>query len=1161
MNQSTRKQVEFHISRKTRDKYGFDESLFTSSGNVILANFYATRLFAQKINDKRDLIRFPEQAVKAGQINAMGLIDEILHYVVKLYQEQIKPNVMTEAFEYMVHRLGEDQVQSTLRQFAEEFPTIQVYLRSLSAVDYLKGETDGIANRNIAMEEMLLLWLANVNPAFSPYLELFDDETLEKTTSYHQMISLMREFFEEQPGFGPDNQNLVEMLRTPALVVPHSLPGQLEYIREKWGKLLGKFLYRLLGSLDLIREEEKMHFIGPGPMQSYEFTGVEFEQENYSHDRDWMPKIVIIAKSTYVWLDQLSKKYGRSIQRLDQIPDEELDTLARWGFSGLWLIGLWQRSEASKNIKRMCGNPEAEASAYSLFDYQIAEALGGEPAFQNLKDRAWQRGIRMAGDMVPNHVGIDGKWVIEHPDWFIALDYSPFPSYSFNSPDFSWDGRVGIYLEDHYFSRTDAAVVFKRVDKWTNSVKYIYHGNDGTSMPWNDTAQLNYLNPDLREAVINTILHVAQKFPIIRFDAAMTLTKRHFQRLWFPQPGTGGDIPTRAEYGMTRDQFDQAMPKEFWREVVDRVAEKMPDTLLLAEAFWLMEGYFTRTLGMHRVYNSAFMNMLKNEDNAKYRTSIKNVLEFDPEILKRFVNFMNNPDEETAVAQFGKEDKYFGVCMMMVTMPGLPMFGHGQIEGFTEKYGMEYRKAYWDEIPDLHLIQRHEREIFPLMKRRHLFSDVKNFLLYDFYNPEGYVNENVFAYSNRAGNDSALVVYNNKYDRAKGWVHRSAAFTMKENSDEGRYLSQKNLGEGLLLRNDHNFYCIFKDQLSGMEFIRSSREMHDKGLYVELDGYSYHVFLNFREVEDNVWHHYGNLASFLNGRGVPNIEEALKETFLQPIHLPLKEIINAGMLDYILGNRLFKAGDKIDAKLYDEVDRKIDDLLQEIQKFTNSRDNVHDLKTSIMNEFDAILHLPIIGHKLNLDQSRKYKPIVKYIKNRLNDDGLTWNVLIGWWITHSLGKVATEEHYEQQSRSWIDEWLFGKVISGAFQEQGMANSNIWYTIELIKLLTSNQEWYINTEEDPQIRLFTVLNRLFKNDEIQAFLRVNRYKDVLWYNKESFEELCWWLFITSVIKTMSINHRPVSEVVNDILELFKTIQLFDKQKEASEYRVEKLLNFN
>ena len=59
-----------------------------------------------------------------------------------------------------------------------------------------------------------------------------------------------------------------------------------------------------------------------------------------------------MAKTVYVWLDQLSKKYGRPLTTLDQIPDEELDTLARWGFTGLWLIGIWERSPASRRIKQ-----------------------------------------------------------------------------------------------------------------------------------------------------------------------------------------------------------------------------------------------------------------------------------------------------------------------------------------------------------------------------------------------------------------------------------------------------------------------------------------------------------------------------------------------------------------------------------------------------------------------------------------------------------------------------------------------------------------------------------------------------------------------------------------------------------------------------------------
>ncbi len=76
-------------------------------------------------------------------------------------------------------------------------------------------------------------------------------------------------------------------------------------------------------------------------------------------------------------------------------------------------------------------------------------------------------------------------------------------------------------------------------------------------MPWNDTAQLNYLMPDVREAVIQTILAVARQFPIIRFDAAMVLAKKHVERLWFPEPGSGGAIASRAGLGMTKAEFDR----------------------------------------------------------------------------------------------------------------------------------------------------------------------------------------------------------------------------------------------------------------------------------------------------------------------------------------------------------------------------------------------------------------------------------------------------------------------------------------------------------------------------------------------------------------------------------------------------------------------------
>jgi hypothetical protein len=371
---------------------------------------------------------------------------------------------------------------------------------------------------------------------------------------------------------------------------------------------------------------------------------------------------------------------------------------------------------------------------------------------------------------------------------------------------------------------------------------------------------LDYTQSQVREAVIQTILHVARNFPVIRFDAAMTLAKKHIQRLWFPEPGAGGAIPSRSQYGLTKAEFDAAIPNEFWREVVDRVAAEVPDTLLLAEAFWLMEGYFVRSLGMHRVYNSAFMHMLRDEDNAKYRLALKNTLEFDPQILKRYVNFMSNPDEKTAIEQFGSGDKYFGVCTLMSTLPGLPMFGHGQVEGYSEKYGMEYRRAKMDEYPNDGLIRGHDWRIFPLLHRRYLFADVENFTLFDFLSEKETLVEDVFAYSNRFGDDRALILYHNKFGDTRGWVKQSVG------------VQNKSLIHALDLPNDG--FVIFKDYVSHQEYIRSCEILNEKGLYVELGAYQCHVFMDFRFVNGDQWQ---AVHDSLNGASVPSMQKKFEE--------------------------------------------------------------------------------------------------------------------------------------------------------------------------------------------------------------------------------------------------------------------------------------------
>jgi glycosidase len=1135
---------EFHVSRSARDLYGFKNALFSLTGNVVFADLAAVREFAHRMNQVRDAEHHPERAVNPGALNAMGLIDEALHLIVGRYREERDPRAILDALSFFEARLGREALDHTLLQFADHFPTVTIYQGQLTAEQWLPGSTNGIPNRAIALEELIMLWLANANPAFKTFGELFDDHKLEEITSYPHITATLRDYFETRPRFGPDNQNLVDMLRAPALVSPDSLAGQLAFIRQKWGTLLRDFVRRLLTAIDVLKEEEMaiwLRFHPPGahrPGVGWDQRGdssaaaiprfrkgprqSDYEYEAFSPDVDWMPRTVMLAKSTYVWLDQLSKQYGRNIHRLDHIPNEELELLARRGFNALWLIGLWERSRASQKIKQMSGNPDAVASAYSLLDYSIAADLGGESAYNDLRHRAAAHGIRLASDMVPNHMGIDSNWVINHPEWFLSLPYPPYPAYSFNGPDVSHDERVEIKIEDHYYDRTDAAVVFRRRDRWTGDTRYIYHGNDGTSFPWNDTAQLNYLIPDVREAVTQTILHVARMFPIIRFDAAMTLTKLHYQRLWFPEPGTGGAIPSRAEHGLTKEEFDKAMPTEFWRDVVDRVAREVPGTLLLAEAFWLLEGYFVRTLGMHRVYNSAFMNMMRDEENANYRSVIKNTLEFDPEVLKRYVNFMNNPDERTAVDQFGKGDKYFGVCTMMATFPGLPMFGHGQVEGFSEKYGMEFRRAYKDEQPDPWLIARHEREIAPLLHRRYLFAEVENFLLYDFYTDAGHVNEDVYAISNRRGNERALVIYHNRYADTRGWIRLSAAYMDKSSQS----LRQKTLGESFGLSADPSQYIAFRDALNGLEYLHRSSDVVGKGLHLALGAYKCSVFLDWRDICDDGIRPWGALCDMLSGRGVPSLEDALRDLELKPVHDALRLLLEPGLIKAFITKR----GQAKTSKKppLDSLVEHVQILLKESHHYCNSPAadiaGVGSARIWTGNESQALLRF-----RQRLESARNLTRIVHEFKDQWasqakvvlpveDHSGPVMASVIAWAAVEALGYCCDAQDPDAASTQLFDALRLREALAQSFGTLGMIDEERWRAAARVRASFANAYWIPLSK--PRHTQASGPFSWIHDPDVAWLIGVHEWQLERYFNKEAFEQLLWWMSLRPLLTIAS-----------------------------------------
>ncbi|AGT42640.1 alpha-amylase family glycosyl hydrolase [Treponema pedis] len=1159
--------MEYPVNRTAREKCTFKPLNISVTGNIEFADIFELRRFVFNFNDiiKSGSFGGDKEVLNAGEFNAAVLLRSIFKYILHLYITKTEKDFFSNTYKFIDKEFKKQNLKNMdclLEAFCLEFSPEKVYKKELTSKNRLKKNdtVSNLKNKFTAFEELILLNLININPANSQFSILSYDGNLKKTPEYNAFWKILKIRSKKNKPFTEDGTDLISFLEAPVKYAPYSLKGQLEFIKQHWSPFIKDILLKILNAEDILSEEQKSGWAPPSEnfeIPVYSFENLLNEYEHFTPDKNWMPDTVLIAKSTLVWLWQLSKKYTASITRLDQIPDKEFKFLAEAGINALWLIGIWERSEASRRIKQICGNKEAAASAYSLYDYNISKELGGWEALEKLRAQTARFGIKLAADMVPNHTGLDSKWVTEKPQFFLQCAEPPFPSYNFTDENLSKDKRISVYLEDGYYSKTDCSVVFKRIDNYTGAVSYIYHGNDGTGLPWNDTAQIDFLNAEAREAVIQKIIYVAKNFPIIRFDAAMVLAKKHIRRLWYPAPGKGGDIASRSEYSMQPEEFERKIPEEFWREVVDRCADEVPETLLLAEAFWMMEGYFVRTLGMHRVYNSAFMNMLKNEENAKYRETVKNTLEFDPEVLKRYVNFMNNPDEETAIVQFGSGDKYFGVCTMMCAMPGLPMFGHGQIEGFEEKYGMEFKQAYKNEEENSYLIKRHKEEIFPLLHKRRIFSGVENFRLFDFWN-NGKVNENVFAWTNFFNGERSLIFYNNAYESTSGTIKTSAAFTFKTEEGE-KILIRSELIDALKLTNAEKYFTVFREQRSKLFFIRKNSEIALNGFFALLSGYQTQVFLNIYETED-IDGSYEELYKTLNGKGIQNIRRGLQKIKLKDLYSDLKKLFTKNYFERLI---------KIKSECEKTKTQK--EKLNLIQTFLNKNE------TEYLNIFTSAIHY---AKSLSDEYGREANEVLQNFKN------LTKNFFILFSFQEALN-FKSSLNLSDFANNGVSLAYFASLIQAALLKTLPGNSifslglteeigEIFYNenlsetasyfYEITSILHSLHFLKEKTEKETTQDLLCsqveagaghkktkpadIIQNWFVNENMKQYLCINEWDGISWFNKERAENALLLEVLFEFANT-DVNQQNIEDINKMFKSLYEKIQ-------NSEYKTENLL---
>jgi len=129
----------------------------------------------------------------------------------------------------------------------------------------------------------------------------------------------------------------------------------------------------------------------------------------------------------------------------------------------------------------------------------------------------------------------------------------------------------------------------------------------------------------------------------------------------------------------------------------------------------------------------------------------------------------------------------------------------------------------------------------------------------------------------------------------------------------------------------------------------------EKGVFLALDAYKTLVFMDFQVVEDDNSHTYRQLYEWLQGSGIPSLQEAMQELVMQPVSMAIKQILNPGYFLYLDSIRIRPVGASLPEHLLPEAQEKVAALLDGIQTVTGQAENRDKIISSTLAELELLL--------------------------------------------------------------------------------------------------------------------------------------------------------------------------------------------------------------